>query len=71
MLFMSVGAVLRELRDIKERVERVEKLLETLIDMLAGGELSDEDLKALKIALEEYRRGETISLEKAVKELGK
>ena len=68
---MSVRAVLKELRDIKERVERVERLLEELVDRLTLRELSDEDLMALKMALEEHRRGETVSLEDAIRELGK
>jgi len=56
---------------LRERVNRIEKLLWFIVDgLLLGEEIGEEDREALREALEEYRRGETIPLEEAVRRLG-
>jgi len=60
-----VSVLVRELELLKERVDRIERILEFIVDRL----LPEEDCEALREALEEYRRGETISLEEAVRRL--
>ena len=66
MFWVTVG--LSGLEELRERVRRLEervKALEEELDSL----LTADDLRALKEAEEEYRRGETIPHEELVKEL--
>ena len=56
---------------LRERVNRIEGMLWFIVDrLLPGEEMSEEDREALREALEEYRKGETVPLEEAVKRLG-
>ena len=67
---MSESALLQELRLLRERVDRIERMLEFVLDrLLPEEEMTEEDREALREALEEHRRGETIPLEEAVKRL--
>jgi len=67
---MSESVLVRELELLKERVDRIERMLEFIVDrLLSEEEMSEEDREALREALEEYRRGETISLEEAIRRL--
>ena len=66
LFWIMVG--LSGLEELRERVRRLEervKALEEELDSL----LTADDLRALKEAEEEYRRGETISHEELVKKL--
>ncbi|RLI30700.1 hypothetical protein DRO48_02680 [Candidatus Bathyarchaeota archaeon] len=60
---MSGQVVLQELRLVRKRIERIEKLLEELLERLTEDTLTEDDLEALKEAMQEYRLGQTISLE--------
>ncbi len=56
---------------LRERVNRIEGMLWFIVDrLLPGEEMSGEDREVLREALEEYRKGETVPLEEAVKRLG-
>ncbi|RLE65415.1 MAG: hypothetical protein DRJ47_05370 [Thermoprotei archaeon] len=67
---MSESAILQELKLLKERINRIEKMLEVIIErFLPEEEMSEEDYEALREALEEYRKGETIPLNEALKHL--
>ena len=60
--------MLQELRLLRERVDRIERILEFIVDrLLPEEEMSDEDREALREALEEHRRGETVPLEELLK----
>ena len=62
--------MLQELKLLRERVDRIERMLEFIVDrLLPEEEMSDEDREALREALEEHRRGETVPLEEALKRL--
>lgn len=50
-----------EIRIIRMKIEAIEEIL--------GEEMSEEDRKALKEALEEHRRGLTVPLEEVEKEV--
>lgn len=57
---------MNELRLLRDRVNRVEELLETLVEVLTHLDvLSVDDREALKEALTEHERGETLTLEEA------
>jgi len=59
---------LQKLRLLKERIDRIEKLLEVIIErFLPEEEMSEEDYEALREALEEYKKGETIPLSEALR----
>lgn len=63
-------AVLNELRLLRDRVDRVEELLERVVEVLTHGDvLSEDDREALREALTEHEKGETLTLEKAAKTL--
>ena len=63
-------ALLQELRSLRERVDRIERMLEFIVDrLIPEEEMSKEDREALKKALEEHRKGETIPLEEALEQL--
>ncbi|RLE71369.1 MAG: hypothetical protein DRJ37_05110 [Thermoprotei archaeon] len=65
---MSESALLQELRLLRERVDRIERILEFILErLLPEEEITEEDREALREALEEYRRGETVSLEEALR----
>ncbi|RLE78850.1 MAG: hypothetical protein DRJ51_08850 [Thermoprotei archaeon] len=65
---MSESAVLQELKLLKERVDRIEKMLEVIIErFLPEEEMGEEDYEALREALEEYRKGETIPLNRTLR----
>ena len=67
---MSESALLQELKMLRERVDRIERILEFLVDrLLPEEEMSKDDREALREALEEHRKGETILLEEALKRL--
>ena len=67
---MSESALLQELKLLRERVDRIEGMLEFIVDrLLPEEEMSEDDREALREALEEHGRGETIPLEEAVKRL--
>jgi|GEM_PF-1183153 len=67
---MSESALLQELKLLRERVDKIERILEFIVErLLSEEEMTEEDRKALREALEEYRRGETIPLEEALKQL--
>jgi len=67
---MSESALLQELKMLRERVDRIERILEFLVDrLLPEEEMSEDDREALREALEEHRKGETILLEEALKRL--
>ncbi|RLE65838.1 MAG: hypothetical protein DRJ38_03105 [Thermoprotei archaeon] len=67
---MSESALLQELKLLRERVDKIERILEFIVErLLPEEEMTEEDRKALREALEEYRRGETIPLEEALKQL--
>ena len=63
-------ALLQELRSLRERVDRIERMLELIVDrLIPEEEMSKEDREALKKALEEHRKSETIPLEEALEQL--
>jgi predicted nucleic-acid-binding protein len=63
-------AVLNELRLLRDRVDRVEELLETVVEVLMHEDvLSEDDREALREALAEHEKGETLTLEEAAKTL--
>jgi len=56
---------------LRKKVDRIERLLWFIVDgLLPREEMTEEDREALREALEEYRKGETVPLEEAVKRLG-
>jgi len=60
-------AVLNELRLLRDRVE---ELLETVVEVLMHEDvLSEDDREALREALAEHEKGETLTLEEAAKTL--
>ena len=61
--------MLQELRLLRERVDKIERMLEFIVDrLLPEEEMSEEDREALREALEEHGKGETILLEEALKQ---
>jgi len=63
-------AVLNELRLLRDRINRVEELLETVVEVLMHEDvLSEDDREALREALAEHEKGETLTLEEAAKTL--
>ena len=62
--------MLQELKMLRERVDRIERMLEFLVErLLPEEEMSEDDREALREALEEHRKGETVLLEEALKRL--
>lgn len=55
-------ALFKEVRLIRLRLEALE-------DMLSEEKAGEDDRRALKEALEEHKRGETISLEEALRKM--
>ena len=53
-----------------ERLEKLQIQVNKLQEDFEDTQLTEDDLEALKLAEEEYKRGETISLEELEKELG-
>ena len=67
---MSESALIEELRLLRERVDRIERILELIMNrLLPEEEMSDEDREALREALEEHKKGETVLLEEALERL--
>ncbi len=67
---MSESALLQELKSLRERVDRIEKMLELVMNrLLPEEEMTEDDRTALREALEEHQKGETIPLEEALKRL--
>ncbi|RLG53245.1 MAG: hypothetical protein DRN99_06950 [Thermoproteota archaeon] len=67
---MSESALLRELELLRVRVDRIERVLEFIVErLLPEEEMTEDDREALREALEEYRRGETIPLEEVLERL--
>jgi len=67
---MSESALIEELRLLRERVDRIERILELIMNrLLPEEEMSDEDREALREALEEHKKGETVPLEEALERL--
>ena len=50
-----------------KEIKLIRLRLEALEEMLSEEELGEDDKKALREALEEHRRGETVSLEEALR----
>ena len=50
-----------------KEIKLIRLRLEALMEMLSEEELGEDDKKALREALEEHRRGETVSLEEALR----
>ena len=62
--------MLRELELLRVRVDRIERVLEFIVErLLPEEEMTEDDREALREALEEYRRGETIPLEEVLERL--
>ena len=67
---MSESMIMEELKLLRERIDRIEKMLGFIVDrLLPEEEMSEGDHEALREALEEHKRGETVSLEDAIKQL--
>ena len=67
---MSESALIEELRLLRERVDKIERILELIMNrLLPEEEMSDEDREALREALEEHKKGETVPLEEALERL--
>ena len=67
-MFLSLSEVLSVLKNIRVEMEIIRMKIEAIENIL-GEEMSEEDRRALIEALEEYRRGETVSLEEVEKEV--